>query len=649
MISLVAKSWLNLKRLLAIGSFAIVLSACGGSSEDSGDGGTGGDGNGDGGNETSYSVNYTLSGNVRDVPFEYSVNGENYSLTIESGSGSLSEDVSEGDELVFFEPDLTGHECVPTPASTTVTDEDINLTIECETFGQVTSYITDYSNGDNMGSAQVRILATTEAGADIDDENAYESVGQGVTNEEGTVVISGVGYSERVIVEVSADGYMSRSSVLRTSMNNPNVTANVALLAVEEQVAFDSSIANTVEVEGTTSMDLPENSFVDANGDPVSEEITANIISLDASSDSDILPGDFAAYNSSTGTIDEFEIYGAVSVSFESNGENVQLAEDATATLRIPVAERAISPPNTVDLANFNESTGLWQIEGEGLLQTDPDTGELYYEGSVGHFSSWGFSSPLQPVYIHGCILNAEGEPAEGVKVTVDGQDYIGRSEAFTNNEGQFSVPVKPNSQVLLTSNQEGSLSNTIQLNVNAEDVDLENCLNSIEGSMRITLSWGQSPRDLDAHFMGPTVTNGVFSNDRFRVYYSNKTVSVNDVVIDLDVDDVTSFGPEVVTVPSFPYPGVYRYAVHHYAGSSTIFNSPTRIEVELESRSFVFSPSEDNETNGDNDTWVVFDLTVSESGDVSIETVDTYVPRSNSDINPEGENAFSIETFVEK
>lgn len=80
---------------------------------------------------------------------------------------------------------------------------------------------------------------------------------------------------------------------------------------------------------------------------------------------------------------------------------------------------------------------------------------------------------------------------------------------------------------------------------------------------MRVVLTWGSSPSDLDSHLTGPI--SG--STSRFHVYYSNKTATR----VVLDVDDTSSFGPETITISEF-LPGIYRYSVHDFtnAGSTT-------------------------------------------------------------------------------
>ncbi len=79
---------------------------------------------------------------------------------------------------------------------------------------------------------------------------------------------------------------------------------------------------------------------------------------------------------------------------------------------------------------------------------------------------------------------------------------------------------------------------------------------------IRIVLSWGATPSDLDSHLTGPTT-----GTSRFHVYYSTKTTTG----VSLDVDDQSAYGPETITISQF-VPGTYRYSVHDFSnrGSTT-------------------------------------------------------------------------------
>lgn len=90
--------------------------------------------------------------------------------------------------------------------------------------------------------------------------------------------------------------------------------------------------------------------------------------------------------------------------------------------------------------------------------------------------------------------------------------------------------------------------------------------------SIRIVLEWGETPRDLDSHLIGPGILN---SDERFhtwympayKTYYTDGTYNSSNLlpVAQLDYDDVESYGPEVTTIRVLT-PGVYNFFVHDYS-----------------------------------------------------------------------------------
>lgn len=84
-------------------------------------------------------------------------------------------------------------------------------------------------------------------------------------------------------------------------------------------------------------------------------------------------------------------------------------------------------------------------------------------------------------------------------------------------------------------------------------------------GATRIVLTWGEVPRDLDSHLTGP-----LLDGSRFHMSYSYAGGSSPwpDYVV-LDLDDVTSYGPETTTIVQ-QIPGAYRFSVHDYTNRSS-------------------------------------------------------------------------------
>jgi len=81
-------------------------------------------------------------------------------------------------------------------------------------------------------------------------------------------------------------------------------------------------------------------------------------------------------------------------------------------------------------------------------------------------------------------------------------------------------------------------------------------------GVMRIVLTWDQEPRDLDSHLKTPEI-----EGQRHHIYYAAEGDSAHAPYVWLDIDDVSSFGPETITIYR-PFTGVYQYFVHNYSQS---------------------------------------------------------------------------------
>ena len=85
--------------------------------------------------------------------------------------------------------------------------------------------------------------------------------------------------------------------------------------------------------------------------------------------------------------------------------------------------------------------------------------------------------------------------------------------------------------------------------------------MQSLDG-MRVVLTWGKPPEDLDSHLVYP-------GN---HIYYEVK----EGLNADLDVDDTASFGPETVTLEKKRFCEAYVYAVHDYSN----IGNPTATEL---------------------------------------------------------------------
>lgn len=132
-----------------------------------------------------------------------------------------------------------------------------------------------------------------------------------------------------------------------------------------------------------------------------------------------------------------------------------------------------------------------------------------------------------------------------------------------------------------------------------------------VQGEYRIVLTWGETPRDLDSHL----ICSG---NENYHIYYARKDYNSQNTntnsagYASLDVDDISSYGPETTTV-KIGEGNSYIYAVHNYSdgwtgeggsGAWNLAHSGARVVV-YSSDGIIFDGSVP--TNEQGITWEVF------------------------------------------
>lgn len=232
-------------------------------------------------------------------------------------------------------------------------------------------------------------------------------------------------------------------------------------------------------------------------------------------------------------------------------------------------------------------------------------------------------------------VTNAlTGASVSGATVKVLGQT------ATTDANGNASLINLPtNRDVLVEASAPNFITQTLQVRLACGQVQSQGLAllpsgdsGVASGDIRVILTWGENPDDLDSHLTGPKTNS---STERFHVYYSNDnnssgTVSDATVPCWLDVDDVDSYGPETISIMksgSSYVAGTYRYYVHHFSGSANIPTSGAAVQIYKGSqliRSFS-APTTTDANVGDNYVWSVFEMTLSADGSYSVTPVNTY------------------------
>ena len=160
-----------------------------------------------------------------------------------------------------------------------------------------------------------------------------------------------------------------------------------------------------------------------------------------------------------------------------------------------------------------------------------------------------------------------------------------------TGQGGKYSVTLPAGNycvQIIdertISNESERYLTNTFDIKtlgnktIGSQDGNVSTSISSQQ--IRIVLKWGENPRDLDSHLVGPTS-----SGEKFHIYFSDKYYQENsEKVADLDLDDISSYGPETTTIYN-PVSGKYQFYVLNYSNrhsseSSSLASSGATVQV---------------------------------------------------------------------
>jgi hypothetical protein len=501
--------------------------------------------------------------------------------------------------------------------------------------GNLIGKVKNFYTYSEIPNAKIRVSAV------INGENKI--LAEAITDESGSYSVTEIPLATKITLTADASEFGEQSVIITTSNTNSFELVNDILIAPSDlSLNFDASTDAVLAVEGVDLVSIPANAFNLPNGEIFSGTVTAELTILNVASNPEIMPGNYLAINPQNQQVSTIESFGAINVVFtDPDGVKLQLRDTKKAVIRIPVQQPTNGysiPPQTIPLYFFDEFLGYWIEEGSAELTAIG--GEDFYVGEVSHFSTWNADQIMESVNIKGCVQDINGQKITGAKIVTSGLTYIGLASTFTDISGNFNVAAKKGSTLLLSAFS-GSFSQYLKLDTTAIESILNECLVIEPASSTIKLTWGANPRDLDSHLIGPADNLGA----TFNLSFWNETVVVDGVSLWLDVDDTTSYGPEIITIPKFPLSGTYHYYVHHYDGSSDIAQSPARIELMLDGNVSVFSPP----VGEVNECWHVFDIEVSSSLTATIVPVGKWLDADKCDVGDFSQSLSRQQTFSVK
>jgi PKD repeat protein len=95
-----------------------------------------------------------------------------------------------------------------------------------------------------------------------------------------------------------------------------------------------------------------------------------------------------------------------------------------------------------------------------------------------------------------------------------------------------------------------------------------------VAGQMRMVLSWGEFPEDLDAHLLTPEI-----EGQKYEVFFDEMGSASSAPYALLDNDDTDGFGPETVTIYQ-KFSGTYKYFIFNYNENASITVSNAVVKI---------------------------------------------------------------------
>jgi hypothetical protein len=322
------------------------------------------------------------------------------------------------------------------------------------TTGTVIGRVADANTGVAIAGVEVKIGALK---ATSDDNGRYSL----------SAVPLGIG----LVAQFSKPTYAANYATVDV-VGGKTSTADRRLAHVAVKDEISATAGGTVSLPGSAAqVQLPANGFVNAaTGAAVSGAVTVEMTPIDPGKSPLNMPGNFRAQGEAV----PIESFGALQVELrDAGGALLNLAPGKTATIRIPVPAGTASPPLSIPLYYFKESTGLWVREGTASLAGSPP--QQYYEGTVSHFTVWNADRPTETMYINGCVVNGAGQPVSAT-VSSEGLDYYGSATVLAGADGKFKVPARRSSQVMVGASSDAG-SDSVIVTTGETDMTLPECL----------------------------------------------------------------------------------------------------------------------------------------------------------------------------
>ena len=229
-------------------------------------------------------------------------------------------------------------------------------------------------------------------------DKPQDIISSAITDTNGLVVMGDIPVKSNMVFVFDKQDYTAQVKSLLAPDTETTIRLEIVMLKREEPQLFNPNEEQDLDGRDGINLVLDADALVDANGNPVSGEVSVQMTPVDVSTAAGIqaFPGDFAGIPENESEPQMLVSFGSVEFVFTQNGEELQLAEGQTATIDLPMYidtypdGSAVNIGDNIPLWSLDEQTGIWIQEGEGEVIEKPasPTG-LAMRAEVSHFSWW--------------------------------------------------------------------------------------------------------------------------------------------------------------------------------------------------------------------------------------------------------------------
>ena len=220
-----------------------------------------------------------------------------------------------------------------------------------------------------------------------------------ITDQYGLAQFDGISQTSLMLVSASKEGYLTQAYQYNFDAAQESATATLTLQNINpiSHTVDSSSAIDITETELHTKLMLEPNSFVDANGNPVTGDVEVTITPVDVRAVDNAFLGGAQALTT-TGTPVALISTGMADYQFSQNGAAVSLAKGATAIIEMDLVVttgddgRVFAEGDSIEMWWFDTTTGFWIEDGVGSVELS-DTSEtgLKLVATVDHFTTWNW------------------------------------------------------------------------------------------------------------------------------------------------------------------------------------------------------------------------------------------------------------------